>query len=62
MQEYVPEQGKTVAMLTYDYTDVVLGKQDIREFELPDGYSHAKCFRHVGGFPYLHIFHYFVKF
>lgn len=62
MQVYEPEPDKAKPMLTYDYTDVVLGKQDEDDFALPEGYSHQQCTRHVGGFPYLHVFHYFVKF
>lgn len=50
------------ALLTYDYTDVQLGAPDDSLFELPEAYDHKSCVRHVGGFPYLHIFHYFVRF
>jgi hypothetical protein len=53
--EYTP-------LLTYDYTDVVLGAPDESLFELPEPYTHKSCVRHVGGFPYLHVFHYFVRF
>jgi hypothetical protein len=31
-------------------------------FELPAPWEHAACERQVGGFPYLHVFHYFVRF
>ena len=53
--EYTP-------MLTYDYTDVTLGEPEDTWFDLPENQEHSTCVRHVGGFPYLHIFHYFVRF
>lgn len=56
------ENNESTPLLTYDYSDVVLGTVDSSYFDLPPPYSHETCVRHVGGFPYLHIFHYFVKF
>ena len=63
------EKGLDIPMLTYDYTDVVLGVPpdlafDLAEHHSENGepYSHDKCDLHVGGFPYLHIFHYFARF
>lgn len=49
-------------LLTYDYSDVTLEAPDSSFFELPEPYTHKGCTRHVGGFPYLHVFHYFVRF
>jgi hypothetical protein len=49
-------------MLTYDFTNVIVGEPDAAHFELMQPYRHEQCDRHVGGFPYLHVFHYFVKF
>lgn len=49
-------------MLTYDYSEVTLGAPEDSYFDLPDPHEHAGCVRHVGGFPYLHVFHYFVRF
>ena len=50
-------------MLTYDYSDVVLGRPGDGLFELPSGMSADRdCDRVVGGFPYQHVWHYFVKF
>ena len=54
--------GQTTPLLTYDYTDVVLEAPEESLFELQDPYHHKACTRHVGGFPYLHVFHYFVRF
>jgi len=56
------EPGVSVPMLTYEYTDVELGAPDAGHFELPLPHLHEHCDRHVGGFPYIHAFHYFVKF
>ena len=56
------EDNISTPLLTYDYTDVVIGEPDSSWFELPEPYEHDKCMHHRVGFPYLHIFHYFVKF
>ena len=60
--EEAVEDSVSVPYLTYDFTNVELGAVDELEFELPDSFSHGTCDRHIGGFPYLHIFHYFVRF
>ena len=63
IQESVDEEDEiSSAILTYDYSDVVLGAPDSSWFELPDEFDHKSCVRHIGGFPYLHVFHYFVRF
>lgn len=49
-------------MLTYDYSEVTLEAPEDSWFDLPEPHQHSTCVRHVGGFPYLHIFHYFVRF
>jgi hypothetical protein len=49
-------------VLTYRYLNVVLGAPDKSLFELPESHTHDTCERTVGGFPYLHVFHYFVRF
>lgn len=54
-----------VPMLTYDYNNVVLNAdpEDTAElYEVPEPYTHGTCDRHVGGFPYVHVFHYFARF
>jgi hypothetical protein len=56
------ESGTENDLLTYDYSNVVIGKPDSNLFELPESYDHSSCTRQVGGFPYLHVFHYFVRF
>ena len=63
IQENVDEDdGTSIPLLTYDYSDVAIGEPDESWFDLPEPYQHSTCTRHIGGFPYLHIFHYFVKF
>ena len=54
--------GVSTPLLTYDYSDVLLGPPDDSWFEIPAPYEHSSCSRHAGGFPYLHVFHYFVRF
>ena len=56
------ENGITVPLLTYDYSNVVMGPLSDHIFEIPKPFIHDTCGWHVGGFPYLHIFHYFVRF
>ena len=56
------ENEESIPLLTYDYSDVLLGAQNVDVFEIPSPYQHATCDRHVGGFPYQHIFHHFVRF
>ena len=53
---------ESTPLLTYDYFDVIVGPPSESMFELPQPFDHISCVRHVGGFPYLHIFHHFVKF
>jgi hypothetical protein len=54
--------GISTPMLTYDFEKVIIGEPDIKLFDLMEPYTHELCERHVGGFPFLHVFHYFVKF
>lgn len=61
VQESV-DVDESVPLLTYDYSNVNLGPPRSSLFELPQPYVHNKCDRHVGGFPYQHIFHHFVRF
>ena len=56
------ENGVSTPLLTYDYTDVVLGAPHADWFEVAEPYDHDSCVLHAGGFPYLHVFHYFVRF
>lgn len=56
------DKGVSTALLSYDFSDFILTAPSADWFELPEGLEHGTCDRHVGGFPYLHIFHHFVKF
>ncbi len=49
-------------MLTYEYSNVALNPPDESLFLLPEAYSEDSCIRHTAGFPYLHVFHHFVRF
>ena len=65
IQESVEEDVST-PLLTYDYSNISLGDplltmQDPALFDVPFPFDHDKCTHHVGGFPYIHLFHYFVK-
>lgn len=61
-EESVEGDGIAAPLLTYDYSQVELGSPDELLFELQEPYSHGTCDRHLGGFPYLHVFHYFARF
>ena len=56
------ENNVSIPLLTYDYSNVELGRPSATWFDVPEPYSHDSCTLHAGGFPYLHIFHYFVRF
>jgi hypothetical protein len=63
LQEQMDEETETsTPLLTYKYSDVAIGSPDESWFELESPYDHKSCVRHIGGFPYLHVFHYFVRF
>jgi hypothetical protein len=49
-------------MLTYRYTNVKLGEPAEEKFELSEPFSHGDCENQIGGWPYQHVFHYFVRF
>ncbi|RLN37652.1 hypothetical protein BBJ28_00001916 [Nothophytophthora sp. Chile5] len=42
--------------------EFVLGPQNVSSFDIPDGYEHSDCLRSAGGFPYIHAFHYYLRF
>lgn len=60
--EEFEENGLWNTMLQYDFANVVLGEPQPSLFELPEPHSRGSCDRHVAGFPYIHAFHYFVRF
>ncbi|OWZ12378.1 hypothetical protein PHMEG_00014472 [Phytophthora megakarya] len=60
-EETVVDEQPTM-LLTYDLLNVRVGPQNISSFVIPDGYERSDCERNVGGFPYIHAFHYYLKF
>lgn len=62
LEQVDEDTGLEVPLQAYDFSDVSLGAPDESWFELPAEYDHKSCVRHIGGFPYLHVFHYFVRF
>lgn len=61
------EQGSLIdgvysPLLSYKYDNVALGAPKKSTFDILSPYTHQTCERMVGGFPYLHVFHYFVRF
>ena len=54
-----------IPLTTYDFRDFIAGEQEEASFNLPSPFAadpRRACKRHIGGFPYLHIFHWFVRF
>ena len=52
--------GRWVALMTYDLLDFeeVAPSEDAVALDAP--WTHASCDRHVGGWPYLHLFHHYL--
>ena len=60
------EDGVSTPLLTYEFSDIALGdplstSRDEKLFDVPPPFEYRACTRHVGGFPYIHIFHHFVR-
>ena len=56
------EDSVSTPLMTYDFKNFKQGEPEKTAFALPAPYTHKKCQRHVGGFPYLHLFHYYLRF
>ena len=56
------EEKESEPLLTYDFSNISLEPPNSELFHPPIPFNKETCIRHVGGFPYLHIFHYFVRF
>ncbi|KAE9016708.1 hypothetical protein PF002_g9357 [Phytophthora fragariae] len=54
--------GQPMMLLTFDLLNVHVGPQNVSSFTIPDGYERSGCVRNVGGFPYIHAFHYYLRF
>ena len=54
--------GETTPLMTYDLLELEQVAPAESVFDLPVPWEHKTCERQVGGFPYLHVFHHFVRF
>ncbi|ETL93517.1 hypothetical protein L917_08302 [Phytophthora nicotianae] len=54
--------GQPTMLQTFDFHNVHIGPQNVSSFAIPDGYERSDCARNVGGFPYIHAFHYYLRF
>lgn len=55
--------GESVPLMTYEFKALKVGPlRDSRAFDLPEPYHFRACQRNIGGFPYLHIFHHYLRF
>lgn len=61
-EQVLDEEEESVPLMTYDWKDVVVGKPEDTDFDIPQPYHWRSCTRYIGGFPYLHIFHTFFRF
>lgn len=62
LQESTSNQEST-PLLTYDFSNVIIGQPDESDYLVDAlGFNRDTCDRSVSGFPYLHVFHHFVKF
>lgn len=60
-EEWV-EDDAVLPLMTYEFLDLVEGPQDDALFSLPAPHTHQSCERLVGGQPYLHAFHWYMRF
>ena len=54
-------KGKWVSVMTYSFESIELGEPNITNFEIPFPWDHDTCIRHIGGWPYIHAFHHFLR-
>jgi hypothetical protein len=57
--------GESVPLMTYDFKDLRIGPPDAKSpdtFGIPKPYDYRSCSRNIGGFPYLHLFHHYLRF
>jgi hypothetical protein len=53
--------SESVKMITYDYSEMYLQAPAESYFNLPNEFTHETCDDLKSGFPYLHIFHHFIR-
>ncbi|CAN0092844.1 unnamed protein product [Laminaria digitata] len=62
IEETVMEDAAAVPLVTYEFRDFKVGPQTPELFVLPERYTSVEeCDLHVGGFPYLHLFHHYLR-
>ena len=55
------EDGNVVPLMTYTFKNFRNEAPSPETFELEQGFTAKTCERHVGGFPYIHIFHTYLR-
>jgi hypothetical protein len=62
---FVEEEQRWVATMTWIWSSIVVGPlpADLhaRAFSIDEPFSHKTCARHIGGWPYIHAFHWFLR-
>lgn len=53
--------GTWVPVMTYTFESIELGEPSGDEFTVPFPWDHQTCSRHIGGWPYIHAFHHFLR-
>jgi hypothetical protein len=68
LDEQVEPSGTSVPLMTYDLTKLRVNAAAAPRldtpgtFDIPPPYGWRSCARNIGGFPYLHVFHHFLRF
>ena len=55
------EDGNVTPLMTYEFKNFRNEAPSPDVFELIEGFTPKTCDRHVGGFPYVHIFHTYLR-
>ena len=62
-EQYNITTGAATALMTYEYSDVQVvedGDWEEEAFDVP-GYGRSECELHVGGYPYMHLWHHYLR-
>ncbi|OQR88438.1 hypothetical protein THRCLA_10329, partial [Thraustotheca clavata] len=54
--------GEWTPLISYDFTHIKVQPQEASVYTIPGGYTHKTCTRNVFGFPYIHVFDYYMRF
>ncbi len=60
--EAVAADGAVTPLMTYELLYSRLGAPDDAHFALQQGWTHKTCERFLTGFPYIHAFHWYLRF